>query len=240
MRLPFLRHPKSRSAPEVVRPAAAADDPGSVEAARTRARRRLVGALVLLAAGVLGFPVLFETQPRPLPLDTPIERARPAPPLPPERPAAVQPAARPLSVLPVLPADAGVEPAAATPAATVMAAPASAAPLAASAALPGREPEPVPVAAVAAAAAAAASASASTAAGSRYIVQVGAFGDAGALREARSRVEKLGLKTYVQVIDNDSGRRTRVRVGPYATREQAEAVAAKVKRSGLPAFVLAL
>ncbi len=50
-----------------------ADDAAVVEAARTRARRRLIGALVLLVAGVIGFPLLFETQPRPLPVDTPIE-----------------------------------------------------------------------------------------------------------------------------------------------------------------------
>jgi hypothetical protein len=31
-----------------------------------------------------------------------------------------------------------------------------------------------------------------------------------------------------------------VRVGPYATRAEAEAVAAKVKNSGLPAALLAL
>jgi DedD protein len=41
-----------------------------------RARRRLIGAVVLVAAGVIGFPLLFETQPRPIPIDIPIEIPR--------------------------------------------------------------------------------------------------------------------------------------------------------------------
>jgi DedD protein len=45
----------------------------AVQQARTRARRRLTGAVVLLGIGIIGFPLLFETQPRPLPVDIPIE-----------------------------------------------------------------------------------------------------------------------------------------------------------------------
>jgi len=58
----------------------AADD---VQVLRTRARRRLIGAAVLVAAGVVGFPLIFETQPRPIPVDLPIEipRKETAPPL---------------------------------------------------------------------------------------------------------------------------------------------------------------
>lgn len=42
------------------------------EAARVRARRRLIGAAVLLVVGVIAFPLLFETQPRPVPVDIPM------------------------------------------------------------------------------------------------------------------------------------------------------------------------
>ena len=42
---------------------------------RARARTRLMGATVLLLVGVIGFPLLFETQPRPVPVDLPIARA---------------------------------------------------------------------------------------------------------------------------------------------------------------------
>ena len=45
----------------------------AVQQARTRARQRLIGAIVLLAIGIIGFPLVFETQPRPIPVDIPIE-----------------------------------------------------------------------------------------------------------------------------------------------------------------------
>ncbi|MDQ0589877.1 SPOR domain-containing protein [Variovorax paradoxus] len=45
----------------------------SVETMRRRARHRLVGAAVLVLLGVIGFPLLFDTQPRPIAVDIPIE-----------------------------------------------------------------------------------------------------------------------------------------------------------------------
>ena len=71
-------------------------------------------------------------------------------------------------------------------------------------------------------------------------MQVGAFSEAGALREARAKVERLGLKTYTQVIENDAGKSTRVRVGPFTTREEAQAAAVKLKGSGFSVNVLTL
>ena len=49
-----------------------------------------------------------------------------------------------------------------------------------------------------------------------------------------------GLKTYTQVIESDAGKRTRVLVGPFTSRHEAELAAAKIKRAGLPANVIAL
>ncbi|RTL27791.1 MAG: SPOR domain-containing protein [Burkholderiales bacterium] len=46
-----------------------------VELARARARRRLVGMVVLVGAGVIGFPWLFETQPRSMSADVQIVQA---------------------------------------------------------------------------------------------------------------------------------------------------------------------
>ncbi|MBU6260165.1 MAG: SPOR domain-containing protein, partial [Burkholderiales bacterium] len=66
-----MRNPFSRSRSDSDAPAPAGDA-AVLEAARTRARRRLFGALVLLLIGIVGFPLLFETQPRPLPVDTPM------------------------------------------------------------------------------------------------------------------------------------------------------------------------
>ena len=63
-----------KSSPDTARAsAAAADAHDIVQEARSRARRRLIGAAVLLGIGIIGFPLLFETQPRPIPVDIPIE-----------------------------------------------------------------------------------------------------------------------------------------------------------------------
>ena len=45
----------------------------SVEVVRNRARQRLIGSAVLVLIGVVGFPLLFETQPRAVPVDIAIE-----------------------------------------------------------------------------------------------------------------------------------------------------------------------
>jgi DedD protein len=71
-------------------------------------------------------------------------------------------------------------------------------------------------------------------------VQVGAFADAGAARETRQKVEKLGLKTYTQVASTPAGDRIRVRVGPFATREEADKALAKARGAGIAGVVLTL
>ena len=45
----------------------------SVEALRKRATFRLIGAAVLVLAGVIGFPLVFDSQPRPVAVDIKIE-----------------------------------------------------------------------------------------------------------------------------------------------------------------------
>jgi DedD protein len=243
MRLPFFR-PKNEAAkagparkrPRSAAPAAPPDD-AAIAAARTQARRRLVGALVLLALGVIGFPLLFETQPRPLPQDTPIVVAADA-----LRavPATTSPApARPLPVTQALPADAGVEPV--VPASAPVAAVAT--PKSASA--PPPPPATKPPVAVAASPKPAASAprpppAAATPATGRWVVQVGAYNDVERLKAARAKLQKLGYASYTQDVDSATGRRTRVRVGPFNTRAEADAVAARVKTVGLQTAVLAL
>jgi len=57
----------------VEEPPAPAPAPESVELLRKRARYRLAGAAVLVLAGVIGFPLLFDNQPRPIAVDIPID-----------------------------------------------------------------------------------------------------------------------------------------------------------------------
>jgi DedD protein len=74
----------------------------------------------------------------------------------------------------------------------------------------------------------------------RYIVQFGAFLDASKAREARLKVERAGLKTYAQAVQVPEGKKIRVRVGPFATKAEAEKAAEKIKKLNLPAAILTL
>ena len=60
------------------------------------------------------------------------------------------------------------------------------------------------------------------------------------MREARQKVEKLGLKTYTQIIETTSGKRTRVRVGPFDTRDEADRAGTLLKGAGMPAYILVM
>ena len=42
-----------------------------------------------------------------------------------------------------------------------------------------------------------------------------------------------GVKTYTEVVTTNTGEVTRVRAGPYATREAAEKARAQLKKAGL-------
>jgi DedD protein len=74
----------------------------------------------------------------------------------------------------------------------------------------------------------------------RFVVQVGAYAEQTRAREARLKLERAGIKTYTQVVENKEGRRIRVRAGPFTSRAQAEREAEKIKKLDLPASVLTL
>jgi DedD protein len=207
-------------------------DEALVARVRTSARRRLVGAVVLLGIGVVAFPLIFETQPRPIPVDIPIEipRKEGQPPL-------ALPAPKPMTPAPSKPPPQAAEARPEAPRDPVPAAKVEAKPEPKVEPRPEAKPEAKPAAV--AKPADAASKPLDEGAG-RFVVQVGAFAEAGAVREARTKVEKLGLATYTQVIETPNGKRTRVRVGPFASREEADKAADRLKAAGLPGAVLTL
>ncbi len=71
-------------------------------------------------------------------------------------------------------------------------------------------------------------------------MQAGAYADAKSAQEVRRRIEAAGLKTYTQVIDTRAGKRVRVRVGPFASRSQAEQALRRIEGLGIQAAVLGL
>ncbi|MEO6279584.1 SPOR domain-containing protein [Roseateles sp.] len=225
--------------------ASAADD---VLVLRARARRRLIGAAVLVAAGVVGFPLIFETQPRPIPVDLPIEipRKETAPPLtvPTREPLSqAEPAPQPT---PTANAELPVEPKVAEkpvekPVEKVAEKPVEKPPVkVAEKPVDKSTDKPKPANDGARARALLEGKETAPAAAARFIVQVGAYGENKTAQDVRSKVEKLGLKTYAQAVDTADGRRIRVRLGPFASRDEAERAAAKLKGAGLPSAILTL
>lgn len=73
-----------------------------------------------------------------------------------------------------------------------------------------------------------------------FVVQLGAYDDTKTVRSVRSRAEAIGLKTYTQQVDLPTGTRTRVRVGPFASRDEAQSAAGRLNSEGLSAHVLEL
>lgn len=226
--------------------------PPTIEAIRRRARHRLIGASVLVLAGVIGLPLLFDTQPRPIAVDIPIYI-----PAKPTAPVATLPATpvAPASDVKVDGLDEREQAVASSPPAPPRQEPApvpvpAPAPVAAPAKAPVAPPKP-PAEAPKPAAPAAPSADggraqalldgkSSEAAALRLVVQVGAFAEQARAQEVRTRLERAGLKTYTHVAETPEGKRIRVRLGPFASRADAEQAAAKVKALGLPAAILTL
>jgi DedD protein len=210
----------------------------NLDTVRKRAKHRLIGAAVLVLVGVVGFPLLFDSQPRPIPVDIAIEipARQSVKPLAPAKPAPVPsaapatpapdpaPVAPPVSVASVTPAAAPVPAVPAAPVAAAPAAPRVAEDSARAKAL--LEDKPV--------------AGTNVPAELRLVVQVGAFADAAKARDVRLKLEKAGLKTYTQVADSKDGKRTRVRVGPFASKAEADQAALKIKALDLPATILSL
>ena len=217
------------------------------EQARLRARRRLIGAVVLLGIGVIAFPLLFETQPRPIAVDIPIV-IPPRDGVPPLALPAPKPAARPAASAPVMAAptasSADAAPVATLPASAASVAVAPAPKPVVKASEPAAPPKPAVAVAPAPAPAPKSAAeppkpAAPTATG-RFVVQIGAFAETSAVRDVRSKAQKAGLVTFTQTVDTADGKRTRVRVGPFASREEAEKAAAQAKAAGLGGSVLTL
>ena len=253
--------------------AAGAPQPESMDVVRRRAKHRLIGSAVLVLAGVVGFPLLFDTQPRPIAVDIPIEipgkntvkplvmsiapsQSAAASPAKTSSAAATVTAASSLAAkeeivtekAPITSLVVAAVPVPTAPAAPKKEAKSELKPEPKPEAKPETKPEPKPAAkaddgarakALLSGQAPAASASAAPAEG-RMVVQVGAFADADKAKEVRQKLEKAGLKTYTQVAETKDGKRIRVRVGPFATKDEADKAASKIKTLDLPAAILTL
>jgi len=73
-----------------------------------------------------------------------------------------------------------------------------------------------------------------------FAVQVGAFRDDAKLAQARGKLTAAKVPHYTERLDAAAGDLTRLRAGPFPTREAAEKAAAQLKRAGLDGRVVTL
>ena len=174
---------------------------------KKRARRRLVGAVVLVTAIAVILPMVLDSEPRPVSNNVDIQI--PSPDAGDFKPKGA-PAAK------AAPEGQRIESADAKPAPE----PAKA------------EPKPAPEVAKAAP-----PKTEMTRSGS-YVVQVAALSDTTKAKELEKQMAAAGLDTYTEVVPTPKGDVTRVRAGPYATREAAEKARAQLKQAGLEGKVV--
>ncbi len=72
----------------------------------------------------------------------------------------------------------------------------------------------------------------------RYLINVGLFAQQDNALRAHARLKLAGLPVISESLQTRNGQRTRVRAGPFATREQADAAAVQIRALQLEAVVL--
>jgi DedD protein len=230
---------------------------------KKRARRRLIGAIALVLAAVIGLPMILDSEPKPLSEDitiqipsrdgaAPLAAAQADAGKKKEEPAAealapneeiVQPDTKPAAV------SAASAPAATPPAhagAADKEAPAKAHEAEKAPAAAARTPEPKASAASPSRADADAArarailegktppSAAANKAGGKVAVQVAALATEDKVRELQKKLQSAGLKSYTQKVATQSGGHViRVRLGPFASDAEAEKARARLGKLGL-------
>lgn len=225
---------------------------------RRQAQARLIGALLLVLIGVLGFPLIFDTEPRPLDPSIAAIAQKPI-----EEPSPVsEPIGNKAAQTPV------IESPISTPAIPAPAAPNSAA----TAATPPTTPPPTPptrsntssatttppkttppkntlhqdseraLALLEGRALAEPPAPASTnkTQAPRFVVQVAAFSDSASVKKARAKLEKAGLSHYTQEITNKGKKTIRLRIGPFNSESEAKKMLKRAQSLGFNPNLLEL
>lgn len=218
--------------------ASATVQPQSLEAIRQRAKYRLAGAVVLVLAAVVGLPLLFDQQPRPMAVDLPVV-------IPDKNKVAAL--AIPAAPRPANPPAPGATPApASTPAPAPTPEPLPPAPVTVPAPVPAGPASPAPAATVAKPAAPVKPDTASTPPNPALAAKV-PVNRAQALLEGRADADKAASSSKTPAVlaappDSaaksapEQAERFVVQVGAFADNARAREVRLKVERAGLKTY----
>ena len=204
---------------------------------KKRARRRLIGASALVLAAIIGLPMIFDSEPKPLADDIAIQiPSRDKPGAAPSSPSAMAPLPVPLvepkKALIAPPTSSWTEPKVDSKAeAKTDSAPTAVANDKTSAA------ENVKPSGEKAAQKSTERASAEKVPSSRFILQVAAVGSKTKADELQAKLKQAGIKSYSQKISTKDGERYRIRVGPYGSRDEADKMRTRLIKMGLSVAV---
>lgn len=203
--------------------------PTDIAGLRRQARQRFIGAGVLVLVAVIGLPFLLDSKPRPVSPNITIEIPKTAPV---QTTSAV--ASQPIAAIPAAVASA------APAIADVASVPAAPPPTAAQAPITSTAPVPaavIPSKADDGARAAALLEGQAPIAG--YAIQAGSYTDKTKLQEVEAKLDKAGLAHYTQgAISKNGTHHTRVRLGPFATQQEANSAAVRVNKLGIKTIVI--
>ena len=236
---------------------AAAAAPDNAEQLRRRANRRLLGASILLLIAIIAVPMFLEREPPPLPDNVdvripPVEGTKFEPKFPAgsdakksgskavEKPAEIPAITEPSGAQAAI---SGVVAAPSLPAPPVAAVDPKAAPVEAKPTVAAPKEAEKPVAKAPSKPAETSAAKESTAAdrkSGQHVVQVIAVRDPATAKQMYEKAKGLKFPVYTEKIDVTGGVVIRVRVGPYATTQQADSARAKLVQAGFEAKVLVL
>ncbi len=230
---------------------------------KKRARRRLVGAIVLVTAVAVVLPMVLDSEPKPVNQNINIQIPSPdagvlsssPTPLKPAAPA-TDPVAPSTGLKPAEKAVPVPAPAAMTESKPVAAAPAEPKAETKSEPKPAAQPEPKaevkpepktevkpkPVTKSEPTKQATKAKDGSTKEKPKsvggFAIQVAALADAAKAKELQAKIAGSGMKAYTEVVQTAKGPVTRVRVGPYASREAAEKARQQLQRLQLDGKVV--
>lgn len=208
---------------------------------RRRARRRLIGAIALVLALVIVPPWVMDLEPKPVATNLTVEIPRP-------ETGALRPApVAPPKATPPAPAPA---PSGADKQASAVPRPPDVSPDTGKA---GERPKPEPAKAPPKPEPVARAAPPEPARGDgdakraeailnaeAYLVPLGAFANKDNVKALEAKLAKAGVKYYTEVVATPAGEQTRVRAGPFPTKEAAEKSRERLKSLGLsPGAVIA-
>lgn len=209
---------------------------------KKRARRRLIGATALVLAAIIGLPMVFDSEPKPLadditiqipPRDKPQTEPSNPMPLPPEPQEPVKMADKPADKPIDKPTAATDKPTAVpvvdTPPVRIdqVADPVKVADKQAD-----KQADKLPLSQADKPADKSQGKQAEKDKG-RFIVQVAAVANKAKAEELQNRLKKAGFKVYSQKIATKDGERFRIRVGPVGSRDEADRIRARLGKMGL-------